>query len=114
MTESLTETQFQAQVVELARICGWRVLHVRRSIGKGQRWTTTTSIVGWPDCLFYRPRTGEHFAAELKTDDPKSQLSPEQVECLDELAASGVEVHVWRPADWDAIQQRLGRRDATR
>ncbi len=45
----LTEADFQAQVVELAGILGWRVTHTAGAIGKGHRWTTATSVVGWPD-----------------------------------------------------------------
>lgn len=108
MPEPLTESQFQAQVVELAHVCGWRVLHVRRSIGKGQRWTTSTSITGWPDLFLFR--AGEVFVVELKTDDPTSQPTPEQTECLADLTAAGIETHLWRPSDWPTIERRLSRR----
>ncbi len=102
--DALSEAEFQSHLVELAGILGWNVLHVRRSIGKGTRWTTTTSIVGWVDLLCWHPRHGM-FAAELKSE--RGHLRPEQVEVLDSLAAAGIETHVWRPSDWPAIQARL-------
>lgn len=93
-----TEAEFQAQVVELARILGWQVLHVRRSIGKGHRWTTTTSVTGWPDLFMWHPRHGV-LARELKTETGK--LTAEQEEVLASLCAAGVDAGVWRPADFE-------------
>lgn len=99
------EATFQAQVVELARILGWQVLHVRRSIGKGHRWTTTTSVKGWPDLFLWHPRHGV-LARELKTDTGK--LTAEQEEVLASLCAAGVDAGVWRPVDFtEEIQATL-------
>ena len=99
----MRETELQNAVVELARITGWRTLHVRRSIGKGHRWQTTTSLVGWPDLLLWRP--GRIIAAELKSDD--GRLTVEQSDVLDSLAVAGIETYVWRPADLDRIAMLL-------
>lgn len=102
------EAEFQAQVVELAGICGWRTLHVRRSIGKGQRWTTTTSIKGWPDLVIMRPPDGLIFA-ELKV--PPHTTTPEQDDVLSFLSGFPfAEVVVWTPADWDDIKAALARK----
>ncbi len=98
-----TEAELQQQVVELARIAGWRVMHVRRSIGKGRRWTTATSVVGWPDLVLWRP--GQFLAVELKTDT--GMLTVEQAAVLDGLRAAGVDTRVWRPRDFDEIQATL-------
>jgi len=109
-TAAVTETVFQAQVVELARITGWRTMHVRRSIGKGRRWTTATSVIGWPDLTIWKP--GYFMLIELKTDTGK--LSPEQTDVLTSLQAAGIDARCWRPTDWDEIQATLSRRnDAT-
>lgn len=96
---AVTEADFQAQVVELAGLLGWQVLHVRRSIGKGNKWTTTTSVKGWPDLFLWHPRHGV-LARELKTDDPKSKPTAEQTAVLASLCAAGVDAGVWRPADF--------------
>lgn len=110
----MTEAEFQEQVVELARICGWRWLHVRRTIGRGQRWTTSTNLKGWPDLMLMRPPDGLIFA-ELKTDQKGSATTPEQDELLEYLAgypfATAV---VWRPSDWPEIQAALSRPPARR
>lgn len=96
---AVDEATFQAQVVELAHLLRWEVLHVRRSIGKGNRWTTTTSVKGWPDLFLWHPRHGV-LARELKTDDPRSQPTPEQVAVIASLCAAGVDAGIWRPADF--------------
>lgn len=102
------EATFQAQVVELAGICGWRHLHVRRSIGKGQRWTTATNIKGWPDLMLMRP-PDELVFAELKV--PPHGTTPEQDEVLAFLGGFTIaRTVVWTPDDWDDIQATLAKR----
>lgn len=97
---AFTETEWQAQIVELAHTLGWRHLHVRRSIGKANKWQTTTNVTGWPDLLLWSPRQpGRHIAAELKSTTGK--LTPEQEQVLADLAAAGFETYVWRPDDLD-------------
>ena len=108
-TPAVTEALFQRQVTDLADICGWHWLHVRKSLGRrdGKRaWQTTTNLKGWCDLLLWKP--GRVVAAELKSDTGKT--TPEQDAVLASLAAAGIETHVWRPADWDAIAATLGRR----
>lgn len=104
----MTEAEFQAQVVQLAGLCGWRVMHVRKSIGRRggkSAWQTTTSIKGWPDLFLYHPGRGLHFAAELKSDD--GPVSAEQKTVLAELNRAGCPAVVWRPKDWDAVEMML-------
>lgn len=102
------EAEFQAQVIELAHICGWRHLHIRRSIGKGKRWTTTTNIKGWPDLMLMRPPDGLIFA-ELKV--PPHATTPEQDEVLAFLDGFDFATAVvWTPDDWDDIKAALARK----
>lgn len=119
----LTEKLFQRQVLELAKILGWRVYHPFLS-----KW----SEKGFPDLTMVRARDRRLLFAELKTD--KGVVSPSQVEWLDLLGAVAfdrdawqaalrnehylvpipntvplprIEVYVWRPRDWDAIGEAL-------
>jgi hypothetical protein len=97
---TMTETEWQTQLIDLAHTLGWRHLHVRRSIGKRRGWVTTTNVIGWPDLLLWSPRQpGRHIAAELKSATGK--LTPEQEQVLADLAAAGFETYVWRPDDLD-------------
>jgi hypothetical protein len=106
-----TEAEFQAQVIDLARITGWKANHTRRSIGKGRQWTTATSVTGWPDLTLWRPGRGGVIFAELKTDTGKVSLDQQTI--LASLRSAGAEVYVWRPRDWDEIVARLQRREAS-
>lgn len=102
----ILEKEFQAQVVELAHILGWDVLHVRRSIGNRagkQAYQTTTSIKGWPDLFMWKP--GRVVAAELKRQ--KGRLTEEQADVIRSLTAAGIQCEVWRPSDWDRIKEVL-------
>ena len=91
---ALTEKEFQAQVVDLAKTLGYRVYHP---------WLSIRSERGWPDLALFKP--GRFLLAELKTD--KGKVSDRQTEMLADLKAAGVEVHLWRPADFDAIVEVL-------
>lgn len=99
----MTEADFQRQVVELAGICGWKHLHVRRTIGRGRKWTTSTNLAGWPDLLCWRP--GRMIAAELKSEGGK--VTEDQADVLASLHDAGIQTYIWRPADLDAIAKVL-------
>lgn len=104
---SITHEQLQDQVTQLLRMTGWSWLHVRKSIGKGTKWATTTNVVGWPDLApLWNPRQpGRHLAIELKI--PPDKVSDEQAEVLASLASSGFETYVITPTDIDKLVQIL-------
>lgn len=93
-----TEAGFQAAVIALARACGWQCYHTRLS-WKSER--------GFPDLVCVKP--GEPVIyAELKTNTGKVTI--EQAAWLAVLTtAYETEVYLWRPKDWEAIQERLRR-----
>lgn len=93
----ITEKAFQAQVVALAHALAYRTYHP---------WLSIRSERGWPDLAIFRE--GRFLLAELKTD--KGKLTDKQQEMLAALEAAGVEVHVWRPRDWDTIVEILNAR----
>ncbi len=105
VTVEPTEAEFQQQVIELAHLLGWRHNFTRRSIGKGRKWVTATSVVGWPDLTLWSERQRRIAFAELKRQDGK--VTPDQEAVLASLAAAGIEVYVWRPSDWDEIAATL-------
>lgn len=104
----LTEKQFQAQVIALAKILGWRVYHPFLS-----KWSER----GFPDLVMVRARDRRLLFAELKSE--KGVVSAAQTEWLDLLVAVAysvedpvgvgpdVDVFVWRPSDWEQIEQAL-------
>ena len=78
-------------------------MHVRRSTQRDNRWTTATSIPGWPDIFAWRTR--QTLAVELKTET--GRLTTQQADVLDSLRAAGIDARVWRPSDWDEIEATL-------
>lgn len=101
----VTEAQWQEQVFELAHLLGWRHMHVRRSIGKGRKWTTATNVTGWPDATLWNGRQKRIIFVELKSE--KGKPTPEQIEVMASLEAAGQEVYLWRPSDLDVAHRVL-------
>jgi hypothetical protein len=91
----LTEKQWMAQVVDLARTFRWETYHAFLSVHSPR---------GWPDLALVRPP--RLILAELKSEAGK--LTPAQARWLELLGAcDGVEVYTWRPSDLDAVAARL-------
>ncbi len=108
----MSETEWQQQVTDLCNALGWEWNFTRRTRGKGGKWTTATSKVGWPDLCLWSPRRRRGLiVAELKTDARTSKCSDDQIEVLRSLAAAGVPAYVWRPRDLDDVQRILTGRD---
>lgn len=105
MTAALgvSEAEFQRTVIEALDLFGWEWLHCRRSIGRGGRHVTATSVSGWPDLLCWRP--GRVIALELKSDT--GRVTPEQRRVLASLTAAGIDARVVRPADWVELVEVL-------
>lgn len=91
----VTEKDFQATVLELARVLGWRCYHTHDS---------RRSEPGFPDIVAVRPP--RVIYAELKTE--RGRLTPTQRDWLSLLkGCPGVEAHVWRPSKWPEIEAVL-------
>ena len=121
------EYALQSQVAALAHMLGWETIAFRPAFTKaGFRTPGTGSMAkGWPDMTLVRARDRRLIFAELKSD--VGRLSPDQQRVLDVLRAlegsavaqatheptgatfvyTQIEVHVWRPRDFDLIQQVL-------
>ena len=88
---SITERDFQRQVLDLAGILGWTVYHPMLS-----KWSER----GWPDLAMVRPP--RFVLAELKRESGKT--SPDQDRWLAMLGACpGIEVYLWRPSDIETV-----------
>jgi hypothetical protein len=100
-----SEAEFQRAVTDLASVLGWRIFHPRRA-QTGGRWSTPVGYdgAGFPDLTLVRDRL---VMAELKSE--RGQLTADQKVWVGMLADAGVEVHVWRPQDWDEIERTLKR-----
>jgi VRR-NUC domain len=97
----ITEKDFLQQVIDLARLCGWKVYHT---------FDARRSAPGYPDLTLVHPARGDFFLAELKS--ATGRLSPAQATWLDALRRAGIECYLWRPSDFNAIVSRLSHEQA--
>lgn len=95
---SVSEKQFQVQVVELAGYGGWLVYHTHDS---------RRSALGFPDLVLVRPP--RLIFAELKSEE--GRIRPEQRTWLEALfgCTRAPESYLWRPRDLQEIQALLQR-----
>ena len=105
---AMKESYFQSQVIMLAKLHGWLVMHTRAvEIRPGVWKTPLTGHPGFPDLVLCHASRGVIFA-EIKSSIGK--LSTSQELWFGRLSAAGMEVHVWRPNDIDFISTRLARK----
>ncbi|MBN9607834.1 MAG: hypothetical protein J0I11_00770 [Actinobacteria bacterium] len=100
-TLRLTESAFQRRVIDYAKLHGWRVHHGRtvNVAGRGHM-TPLQGHRGFPDLAL--ARGGVVILAELKQDGRYPE--PEQRAWRD---AIGQQWRLWRPENWDEIQEEL-------
>jgi hypothetical protein len=81
----LTEREWQAQVTDTLRLCGWIWIHVLNARATRQgAWRPPISgplATGWPDLTIFR--RGWCGVIELKREDGK--VTPEQIAVLNAL-----------------------------
>ena len=94
---AILEKDFQAQIVELAALAGWRLIYHTHD--------SRRSNPGFPDLVMMRPP--EIIVLEVKRE--KGRLTAEQGEWIDGFRACGIEAHVVRPSEWERLVARLRR-----
>lgn len=114
----MSEAAFTDAVIQYAQLRGWLVAHFRPCrTEKGWR-TAVQGDVGFPDLVL--GRDGYLIVAELKSET--GGLSIGQVRWFKQLtglsakeiregpwpvSSPGLDVYVWKPSDWPAIEERL-------
>lgn len=108
LADTLTEQQWQTQVVALARQFGWEVFHAPAN-RPNSRGHVQNIAAGWPDivCL------GHSRALFLELKSEKGRIRPEQITTLRRLAEAGCETALWRPSDLPAVLAVLGPQQRT-
>jgi hypothetical protein len=86
----LTHKQFQQQVIDLARLMGWRHYFT---------WRSRFSPAGFPDLVLCKPPELVFLELKIKPD----KLSPDQAAWLDDLRACGHVAVCCYPEDWKII-----------
>ena len=88
----MSEKEFQSQIIQLAKLCGWLTHH---------HYDSRRSTPGFPDLVLVHAKRGLLLFVELKTDT--GRVTTEQRYWLDSLLAAGQDARLWRPRDWSAI-----------
>jgi hypothetical protein len=89
----ISEKEWQAQVVDLAKLLRWRHYYT---------FSSRRSPPGFPDLVLLRERV---VYAELKSST--GELSATQDGWLQALEAAGAECYVWRPRDLEQVARVL-------
>jgi hypothetical protein len=102
-----SEREWQAAVVDLACLYGWRIAHFRPGhTARGWRTPVAVDGAGFPDLVLVRD-------GELVFAEPKGQagrVTPAQRQWLDALErVPRVRAEVWRPSDFDRLHELLRR-----
>ena len=102
----ITEAMFQVQVIEYAKLRGWRVAHFRPAMNRRGVWATQMQgDPGFPDLVL--AREGQVVFAELKSK--RGKVTPDQQAWRWALGAGrpGCSAHIWRPNDCSQIERVL-------
>ena len=84
-------------VLDLAKVYGWRTLHIRPArTDKGWRSPVQGDGKGFPDLLLLKG--DDLIVAELKGD--RFRITADQVAWMDAFEPIATLVTVWRPIDW--------------
>jgi len=94
----ITEKQFQQQIIDLAKLCGWKEYHT---------WKSIHSPAGFPDLILVRDK--DILAIEVKSE--RGKVTEAQWNWLEALGKTQVEVYIWRPLDWEDIVRCLQREE---
>lgn len=110
--KKISESEFLRQVIEYARLRGFRCAHFRPGRTKDGGWKTAVVAdgAGFFDLCMMHPTTGKLVFAELKVGNNK--LSASQQEWFDTAImcarqSNSVFVELWTPADWERIEEAL-------
>ena len=95
--DNALERDFQAEVLRLARMAGWRCYHTHDS---------RRSAPGFPDVVFVKNK--RVIFAELKTERGKPTVA--QMEWIQALDNCETVATVWRPSDLEQIEYELTKR----
>lgn len=96
-SREIDEDEFQEMVCKRATELGWKWFHVR---------ITRQSKAGWFDLVLWRERV---LFVELK--DETGKATADQLNLADDFRLANAEVYLWRPSQWQEIEDALRRRD---
>lgn len=106
---TVSEEQFQKNVIREAQLYGWKIAHFRKAQSKRGNWITPVAGdgKGFVDLVLALEDDRVIFA-ELKRQD--GYLKPEQKMWRDLLISAGQEWYLWKPSMMEEITDILQKR----
>jgi hypothetical protein len=100
----ITEEEFTSQVLEYAKLRGWRTAHFRPArTAKGWRTAVSGDGKGFPDLIMLRSE--RLLVAELKVGRNKG--THEQHAWIKAFSLITPDAYFWYPEHWDSIEYIL-------
>ena len=93
--KGISEKQFLAQVVDLARLCGFTHIY--------HTYDSRRSVPGFPDLVLLKP--GRCLFIEVKREGKR--LTPTQEDWARALREAGAEVWWFMPSEWELLKRVL-------
>lgn len=84
----ITEAQFQQQVIDLAKLHGYRLIY--------HTYSSRRSAPGFPDLVLINEQRGRALFRELKTET--GRVAPAQFDWITGMTLAGLDAGVWRPS----------------
>jgi hypothetical protein len=115
MDRKVLEEPLRCAYRDAAILLGWKAMHITQSTKVvnsgpgGAHMVGDDECKGWPDQFF--TKGDRALAVEVKRE--LQHPTPDQVEWLEALAATGIEIFVLRPSNWDEGIALLRRRRGT-
>jgi len=105
MKATISEADFTRQVLDLARLLGWRTAHFRPGMMRSGKWVTPVQGdgKGFPDLVLVRGPV--LLFVELKVG--RNKITFEQGMWLAAFKRAGQRALLWTPADWPDIEKVL-------
>lgn len=103
LAQTITEADFQANVITYAQLRGWKVMHTRPAqTNNGYRTAVSGDGQGFFDLVLMRDRV---IFAELKVKNRKQ--TRHQLAWYEQAKTANAEVYVWHPKHWPEIERIL-------
>lgn len=102
---SHSEQAFLEQMIDLAHLLGWKVVHFRPGMTKsGWRTPVAGDAAGFPDLLLVKEFDNEATLLAVEVKSERGKLSGQQKEWLEIMSkVTKVYSFVWKPKDFEDI-----------
>lgn len=110
LLRSITEAQWQNQVLQIAAWNGWTHRYHAPDNRPGPNGRVQAVRAGFPDLVLLRDDGPHHRLVFVELKRETGRVTSEQLDWLDRLNdVPGVEAYLWRPSDRPHVERLLAR-----